>query len=154
MTARRTARRAAGLLLAAAACASPARPPAPAPADDAPPARLLGAWVDDYGNRYAITPTTWTQLPHGRFHVRRWRTAGGYLIAQNDTANAHAPGRWTRIDWVELPDMAPWTWAFCLSAYEAPTAAAAESTQVARRDAPRTGCNGYPFSRMRRADDR
>ena len=113
---------------------------------------LLGAFADDYGNRYAIAPALWTQLPHGRFHVRRWNIAGQYLIARNDSANAHAPGKWTRIDWVELTGMPPWGWAFCLTAYEAPTAAAAESTTAARRETPRTGCNGYPFSRMRRAD--
>jgi len=92
----------------------------------------------------------WTQLPHGRFNVIRWNAGGQYLIAQNDSANRSAPGRWTRIDWVLLPNMAPYEWAFCLSAYDAPTVAAAESTTVARRDTPRTGCNGFPFSRMRR----
>lgn len=119
----------------------------------AAPQALLGTFVDDYGSRYTITPALWTHLPNGRYQVRRWDAAGGYLIAQNDSANGHAPGRWTRIDWVELHDMAPWTWAFCLSAYDAPTAAAAESTLVAQRDSPRTGCNGHPFSRMRRVED-
>ncbi len=119
----------------------------------APPAFLLGEFVDDYENRYAITPTLWTQLPHGRFHVQRWDVAGQYLVARNDSGNRHAPGRWTRIDWVALPNMAPYAWAFCLSAYETPSAAAAESVSTARRETPRTGCNGYPFSRMRRASE-
>lgn len=111
---------------------------------------LLGDFVDDYGNRFAISASTWTQLPHGRLRVVKWNEAGQYLVAQNDPSNRSAPGLWTRIDWVMLTDMAPFAWAFCLSAYEAPTAAAAESTTVARRETPRTGCNGYPFSRMRR----
>lgn len=115
-----------------------------------PPALLLGEFVDDYDNRFTITPTMWTQLPHGRFNVIRWNAGGQYLIARNDSADRSAPGRWTRIDWVLLPNMAPYEWAFCLSAYDAPTVAAAESTTVARRDTPRTGCNGFPFSRMRR----
>ncbi len=109
---------------------------------------LLGAFVDDYDNAFTITPETWTQDPHGRFHIVRWD--GQTLIAQNDTANTHAPGLWTRIDWVRLDGMAPYTWAFCLTAYEAPTRAAAEATPPADRATPRTGCNGYPFSRMRR----
>lgn len=123
-----------------------------APPIEAPPQRLLGTFVDDYGSRYTITPGVWTHLPQGRYHVRRWNVSDGYLIAQNDSANGQAPGRWTRIDWVELREMAPWAWAFCLSAYDAPTAAAAESTLVARREEPRMGCNGHPFSRMRRLD--
>ncbi|CAN5907988.1 hypothetical protein BH11GEM2_BH11GEM2_35000 [soil metagenome] len=57
---------------------------------------------------------------------------------------------WSRIDWIRL-EMAPYEWAFCLSAYAAPTQEAALATTTARRDAPRTGCNGHPFSRMRRA---
>lgn len=114
----------------------------PAPPD------LLGAFVDDYNNAYAITPETWTQLPHGRFHVARWDAET--LIARNDSANSHAPGLWTRIDWVRLDGMAPYTWAFCLTAYESPTQADAEAAPAADRATPRTGCNGYPFSRMRR----
>lgn len=73
-----------------------------------------------------------------------------YLIAWNDSSNATAPGLWTRIDWIPLSGMPPYAWAFCLSAYEAPSRAAAEATAIARPDTPRTGCNGYPFSRMRR----
>src|SRR5688572_22139422 len=114
-----------------------------------PPAMLLGNFVDDYDNRYAISRPEWLQLPHGRFRIMRWDIDGQYLIAQNDSTNASAAGQWTRIDWSAL-DMPPYHWAFCLSAYEAPTAQAAENTRIARRDNLRTGCNGFPFSRMRR----
>lgn len=122
----------------------------PTPVAPTAPAAVLGDFVDDYGNTFAISATTWTQLPHGRLNIIRWNAAAQYLIAQNDAGNRYAPGKWTRIDWTALPDMAPFTWAFCLTAYEAPSAAAAESTTTARRDTPRTGCNGYPFSRMKR----
>jgi hypothetical protein len=115
----------------------------------APPS-VLGNFVDDYDNSFTITPTEWTQLPHGRFHIVRWDPIGRYLIALNDSANTSAGGKWTRIDWVELTGMPPYAWAFCLSAYDAPTAAAAESVTIARPETPRTGCNGFPFSRMRR----
>ncbi len=117
---------------------------------DGPPSLLLGRFVDDYGNRYAITDRIWYQLPSARYHVRVWRPAEQYLIAQNDSANLGAPGRWTRIDWLQLSDMAPYGWAFCMSAYDAPAREAAETVTVARRESPRSGCNGFPFSRMRR----
>jgi len=110
---------------------------------------VLGEFVDDYGNRFRITPSEWLQEPHGRFHIRQWRAAEQYLIAENDSANTADAGRWTRIDWMTLDGMPPYGWAFCVSAYAASSAAAAEAVTIARRDTPRTGCNGYPFSRMR-----
>ncbi|MEM1057431.1 MAG: hypothetical protein AAGI52_18080 [Bacteroidota bacterium] len=118
---------------------------------EAPPPALLGTFEDDYGIRYEITEREWIQQPNARYRIVRWRPEAGYLIAQNDAANPQDGDLWTRIDWVSLTDMAPYTWAFCLSAYDAPTAAAAEATRVADRSTPRTGCNGYPFSRMRPA---
>ena len=33
--------------------------------------------------------------------------------------------------------------------YEAPTADSAEATRTAMPETPRTGCNGYPYSRMK-----
>ncbi len=111
---------------------------------------MLGTFQDDYGIRYRITSTTWVQLPGTTYQVERVVPGERYLLARNDSTNRRAPGRWTRIDWVLLTDMAPWQWGFCLSAWEAPTAAAAESVRVARPETPRTGCNGYPYSRMRR----
>ncbi len=132
------------LLPAVAVAQRPASPPA------VPDSLLIGTFQDDYGIRYRITPTAWVQLPGTTYRVELWVPGERYLIARNDSTNRHAAGLWTRIDWVLLTDMAPWQWAFCLAAWEAPTAAAAESVRVARPDTPRTGCNGYPYSRMRR----
>ena len=120
------------------------------PAAGAAPPFVLGTFEDDYGSTYDISETTWTHRGYARYHVVRWRPEAGYLVAQNDTTNPADGGLWTRIDWVRLDDMAPYEWAFCLSAYDAPTAEAADSTRGARSEAPRTGCNGFPFSRMRR----
>lgn len=114
-----------------------------------PPTMMLGTFVDDYGNQYTISKSEWLQLPRNRHHIVRWHVAEQYLIAQNDSGNPSAKGQWTRIDWVRLSNMPPYDWAFCYSAFAAATAAAAESAAVARRDTPRTGCNGFPFSRMR-----
>ncbi len=134
------------ILVADAACARH-RPAPPAPAA---PAFLLGGFADDYGVQYEITPTEWAQLPRARYRIVRWDAAGQFAIAQNDPTNPGDGGLWTRIDWVALPGMEPFTWGFCYSAYKAPSAAAAESVTVANRATPRTGCNGFPFSRMRR----
>lgn len=115
-----------------------------------PPTLLLGDFQDDYGNRFTITPTEWFHRPRSRYRVVRWDPVGQYAIAQNDSANPGEPARWTRIDWLVLSGMPPYEWAFCLTAYDAATSEAAERTPAARREIPRTGCNGFPFSRMRR----
>lgn len=135
-------------VLLAAGCVSPR--PSPAPADAGPPAWLLGEFEDDYGSRYTITADAWTHHGAGTYQARKWVPRGEYLVAQNDSANRYAPGRWTRIDWIRLEGMPPYSWAFCLSAYEAATAADAEAVTVANRETPRTGCSGHPFSRMKR----
>ena len=111
---------------------------------------LLGAFEDDYGIEYSISEQLWYQHPNAKYRIARWQTNAQYLIAQNDGANPSDAGLWTRIDWIALTDMLPYEWAFCMSAYAASTAEEAERTGLAQGDKPRTGCNGYPFSRMRR----
>ncbi len=117
----------------------------------APPPMVIGDFVDDYDIPYRISAQEWHQRPNTRYRIVQWNADAQYLIAQNDASNASDAGLWTRIDWIALPGMPPYEWAFCLSAYDAPTQADAERTLIARRDAPKTGCNGLPFSRMRRA---
>ncbi len=119
-----------------------------------PPSFLQGEFEDDYGIKYSIDQNAWRQLPRAKYHVLKWAANDQYLIARNDEANPGEAGLWTRIDWVELSGMPPFAWGFCVSAYDAISAEAAESVDIARRDTPRTGCNGHPFSRMRRSEDR
>jgi hypothetical protein len=111
---------------------------------------VLGEFVDDYGSRYTITPSEWFHQPAIRYRIVKWNPDAQYVIAQNAPTNSRSANEWTRIDWMPLTGMPPFEWGFCLSAYDAPTAAAAEAIDVARRDRPKTGCNGFPFSRMRR----
>ncbi len=120
--------------------------------EGAPPAFILGTFEDDYGIAYTVARSSWVQHPNARYDVVRWNAGGQYLIARNRDDNPSDGGRWTRIDWMPLEGMAPYTWAFCLTTYDAPTAAAAEDVPPADRAAPRTGCGGYPFSRMRPTD--
>jgi hypothetical protein len=133
------------------ACRAPATPAASSSETtmNAPP-ELLGAFQDDYRITYQISRDVWQQGSRTRYLVSAWHVDSQYLIARNADDNPSAPGRWTRIDWMRLEGMAPFTWAYCLSAYEAATRAEAEATRIAQRDTPRTGCNRFPFSRMQR----
>ena len=120
-----------------------------------PPAYVLGTFIDDYGGHHTISATQWRQGDEDRYHIVRWNADGHYLIAENESGSSPASlGEWTRIDWIRLDGMPPYTWAFCFSAYQMRTAAAAESSMVAKADTPRNGCNGYPFTRMRVVSDR
>jgi len=127
-----------------AAAGVPVGPPGALPAN-----LVLGAFEDDYGNRYAVTGDAWVMNDGARYSVMRWDREGRYVILQNDAGNATGGGLWTRIDWAELDGMDPWVWAFCMSAYDAPTPEAATASLIADRRTLRTGCNGFPFSRMK-----
>ncbi len=118
----------------------------PVPAQG-PPA-LLGNFSDDYGSQHTISESLWVHGTAARYHIVRWDSAGHFLIARNDPDNPSDGSRWTRIDWMPLDSMPPYRWAFCLSAYRAPTADAALAVTTADRTSPRTGCDGFPFTRM------
>ena len=139
------------VVCSAAGCARrPARPIATAIPELA--ADVLGTFDDDYGIRYRIDAERWQQGERTMYLVTSWHAQAQYLIARNAPTNPSAPDKWTRIDWMPLHGMPPYTWAYCLSAYDAPTRDVAEATRVAKRDSPKSGCNGFPFSRMKRAE--
>lgn len=114
-----------------------------------PPAFMVGEFVDDYGGRFTITAGRWIQHPGATYWIDTWDLEGRYLIARNDDGNPSDGGRWTRIDWVELDGGGAYRWAFCMSAYDAPTRAAAAAARADHAH-PETGCNEFPFSRMAR----
>jgi len=118
-----------------------------------PPDYMLGAFEDDYQIRYKITDTLWLQLSNTRFHIIKWNLKKKYIIAKNDAKNPGEGGLYTRIDYMTFDNMAPWKWGYCLTAYNAPTDAAAEATAAADRNNPMKGCGGYPFSRMKRVKE-
>lgn len=117
--------------------------------DATPEPLVVGEFTDDYGSHYTITASEWRHGSRNRYHILKWNAAGQYLIARNDSSNAGEAGLFTRIDWLVLPGMEPWEWAYCYSAYQAPSAAAAERVASANRLTPRTGCQGHWFTRMR-----
>ncbi len=111
------------------------------------PAELLGTFIDDYAISYSISETRWQQEPDTRYEIQEWNAEEHYLIAQNHKDNPSDALLWTRIDWVELADMPDYPWAFCYSAYNANSSEEARLAQADTQN-PRTGCNGFPFSRM------
>ncbi|GAB5534490.1 MAG: hypothetical protein Rubg2KO_07390 [Rubricoccaceae bacterium] len=140
-------------LLLLSACASPL-PASPASPMAFPP---TGEFVDDYGIRYTIGPYAWTQhtsSPHANatVHVTDWNADRQFAIAQNDADNATDAGLWTRIDWVRLDGTDGYTWAYCYAVYDAATRNDAVTAPPSGRKTPRTGCNGFPFSRMKRVN--
>jgi hypothetical protein len=116
----------------------------------AAPALVRGEFTDDYRGQFSISDSVWFQRPRNRFRVVEWHLDEMYLIAQNAPDDPAAPGLWTRIDWLPLDNMKPFTWGFCLTAFKAPTREVARDTPPAARSTPRTGCNGFPFTRMQR----
>ena len=61
-----------------------------------------------HGSRYTITPEEWFHQPAIRYRVVKWSLDQQYLIAQNAPTNTRSANEWTRIDWMPLPDMAPY----------------------------------------------
>jgi hypothetical protein len=114
------------------------------------PATLLGNFKDDYGSAYTITNFEWVHGKSIKYQLLQFNKTKNYFIAKNDAANPSDGGLYTRIDVMYFDNMEPWRWGFCLTAYKATTIEEAIKTAAADRENPRKGCNGYPFSRMKR----
>jgi hypothetical protein len=116
----------------------------------APPTFALGNFTDDYGINYQINDSLWVQNSTMKFHIIKWNPEKQYLIAKNDANNKSDSNKYTRIDYMTFSGMEPYLWGFCLTAYNAETDEIAEKTAYADRQIPKKGCNGYPFSRMKK----
>ena len=114
------------------------------------PAFLKGTFEDDYGIRYTINDTVWTQHPNTKYHIINCDTTEQFLLVQNDEANKIDGGLFTRIDYMNFTRMEPFRWGFCLTIYNANTLEKAKATTIADRGNPKIGCSGFPFSRMKR----
>ncbi len=113
------------------------------------PSSLIGNFTDDYGINYTITAKVWMHGKKAKYHLLQYNKAENYFIAKNDEANPTDGGLYTRIDIMYFENMEPWRWGYCLTAYKETTIQEAINT-AADRINPRKGCNGYPFSRMKR----
>ncbi|TMI62794.1 MAG: hypothetical protein E6H07_15415 [Bacteroidetes bacterium] len=114
------------------------------------PAFLKGTFGDDYGEQYTINDTIWLQQPSLKYHIIICDTTEQYILVQNDKTNKTNGGLFTRIDYMNFTGMEPYHWGFCLTIYNANTLETAKATIIADRKNPKIGCNGFPFSRMKR----
>ena len=114
------------------------------------PKYMIGTFEDDYGIQYSIDDAALRLLPDDQFHILTVNRAENYLILQNDSLNIYAPSLFTRIDYQKLDDMKPYEWAFCFSSFEAASVEAAVNSVGTDKSDLMKGCNGYPFSRMKR----
>jgi len=117
------------------------------------PGWMKGKFIDDYGISYTITDSCFVVEPSDRYRIIKWDKDSQFILAQNDKNdknNKTNKGLYTRIDYMSFTGMEPYTWGFCLTVYDAKDTAAALETPSADRNIPKKGCNGYPFSRMKR----
>ena len=112
----------------------------------------LGNFTDDYGITFTINDTLWVQNGYAKYHIIKWNKKKQYLVAKNDMSNKSDANKYTRIDYMTFNAMEPFLWGFCLTEYKAETDKIAEKTASADRQNPKKGCNGYPFSRMKKLE--
>lgn len=118
--------------------------------DQAIPPYMQGDFEDDYGIQYKIDQEDLLLLPNDKFHILEVNRVEDFIILQNDSLNKFAPSLFTRIDFFRLEDMNPFEWAFCFSSYNEASRNDARKGKSANKSNLMKGCNGFPFSRMKR----
>lgn len=113
------------------------------------PLALRGVFLDDYGTVHQIDDTSWVQGGTTRYRVESWHAKPHFLLTRLVSEDAGVSERFVRFDWVDLPQGSEWRWAFCIMVWDAPTRERALEVPPADRSNPRSGCNNYPFTRMR-----
>jgi len=114
---------------------------------------IAGSYVDDFGGMHDITNESWTQMYDGgdtgmdstsMFAITQYDNEMSYLVAQNDSANAFEPDKWSRFDWTGSGSDVY----YCQTAYDADTEEDAAATPAADSDDLLTGCNNFPWTKM------
>ncbi len=114
------------------------------------PFLFSGNFTDDYDIQYSISDSLWIQYPNSKYHIISCDTLAKYILAKNDVNNPGDGGLYTRIDYMYFQNMKPYNWGFCLTVYNAATLAEAKNKAAADKNNPMKGCNGFPFSRMKK----
>jgi hypothetical protein len=116
---------------------------------DSIPSFMKGKYMDDYGIKYDINEQLWWQKENAKYNVVSWNQEQQFIVLKNDQNNKSEPNLYTRIDYMRFQNMAPFTWGYCYTVYNAATDSIAGNAVAADRLNPKKGCNGYPFSRMK-----
>jgi hypothetical protein len=111
--------------------------------EDVDPIEIIGSWADDWGFSHEISETTWDNAG-SVFHISQYDNLAGYLVAQNDAANAWNPDLWSRFDWTWHADQLH----YCQLAYDAASEADALAATGADRADLLAGCGGFAWSRL------
>lgn len=114
------------------------------------PEWLKGNFADDYGIRYTITDSVFYMYPSAKYRILDWNEKEEFILARNDSSNKTGKGLFTRIDLMKFAGMEPYQWGYCFSVYDAKAIDSAMIIKQADRSNPKRGCNGFPFSRMKR----
>ena len=110
---------------------------------------LTGEFQDDYNYNYTITHDKWMMKPDLEYEILKWNTENKYIITVNKDV-ATSTNKYSRIDYVILDNMEPYTWCYCISAYDQESWEKAAAVLIADTNDLRKGCNGFPFSRMKK----
>lgn len=114
------------------------------------PLELIGVFKDDYGSSYVISQSEWVQDGRIKYHLLTYNKEEKFFIAKNGKNNPSEANLFSRIDIIFFENHEPWRWGYCLTNYKATSMQEAVHTAAAGRTNPLKGCNGYPFSRMKR----
>ena len=114
---------------------------------------ITGDFEDDYGITYSISDSVFEMGDHTKIYILDWDLEEQFFVGQNDSSNIYDPLLYSRIDWMKFEQTGEFEWGFCMSAYNETTFDSTKSVESVNREAPKTGCNGYPFSRMRRINN-
>lgn len=111
---------------------------------------MRGNFEDDYRVTYSVSDSVFKMEEHTKIHIVEWNLEEQFFLGQNDSSNIYDPLLYSRIDWMKFENMGEFEWGFCMSAYNEISLDSARAVSVVNREDPKTGCNGYPFSRMKR----
>ena len=117
------------------------------PSDGDTPPYLLGDFKDDYDIKYTISDSTWIMYPDFQLDILTIDSIEMFVLGYDQSDSTY-----TRIDFMKFQNQGDYTWGFCYTSYGKKDPSDALSGNSANRDTPKTGCNGFPFSRMKPVD--